>query len=141
LKTGRSDDAREVAHQLLSFNQKAIEDSGRSAPPSTVAELWHEAHNVYWALGEYDRGVECAKKAVQAAPGQFRLHRELANRFAQMGDFSAAIEELKWCLRRAPNDSELQAQLLQWSRSNMTSSSPTARAPASTKVRNQPRKR
>lgn len=112
----RREDAALVAQRLLELNRREIEH----APPEAAAELWNEAQLVHAYFGQHEEAVACARQAVQASPEQFRWHKELALRLAAVGNFPEAIDELRWCLSRYPDDEELQAQLVQYTRQNLS---------------------
>ncbi len=130
-RSQRRDDALLVAARLIELNQKAV----GTASSTAAAELWHEAQQTYWFLGEREKSVECARRAMQHAPEVFRWHRELATRLTETGQFEEAIDELKWCISRAPDDTGLQSQLLQLARRNLDEQPGATRAAGKSRSR------
>ena len=107
LKIQRDDQACEVGrHYAGALEREAENNTGKLA-----ARSLYRAFKVYVFLEEPLRSLDCLKRAAQKAPEDYSIHQELAIQFLVHRDFDAAIEQLRWCLRRKPHEARLR-QLL-----------------------------
>jgi len=75
------------------------------------AALLIEAGDIAWYSGREDRGIELVRAAVDAAPTRLSARRLLAQRAESLRKYELAVEQLRWCARRAPFDEELKTDL------------------------------
>jgi tetratricopeptide (TPR) repeat protein len=106
-KIGRAGDLRLLRDRLAEMLvQEAAGQAGRRS-----AHLWREASGVYHGLGDGAKALDCAWRAVQLAPDDFQSHRELAARLLEQERLDEAVQELRWCRRRRPDDQKLVGEL------------------------------
>ncbi len=97
---GRNDQAKIVA---VSYGELLSQDASvRTGPVGSRA--WYRAYRMFAFADQLSRATECLDRAVQHAPTDAALHRELASLYMIQKDYESAIEELRWCLRRSPSD-------------------------------------
>jgi tetratricopeptide (TPR) repeat protein len=106
-RTGRKDDARKVSIRYVSMlQQEASAKIGGEA-----ADLWLKIQTVFDDLGDRERAVQSARRAVDAAPNHYKSRRNLATVLMEQQQYQDAIEHLRWCLLRYPENQELKKQL------------------------------
>jgi predicted Zn-dependent protease len=72
--------------------------------------LWLKIQAVFDDLGNRERAVQSARKAVDAAPNHYRSRRNLATVLMEQQQYHEAIEHLQWCLLRYPENEKLKKQ-------------------------------
>ena len=76
-----------------------------------AASLWSQAAAVYEWLGELELFVACAQQAVLLTPNDFARRRLLARAYRRQHQYDRALEQLRWCASRQPDDQRLQQEL------------------------------
>lgn len=126
----RSQQREEEARFLAERFAPAMEQEAKAAPTRmAAARAWAHARSLYAYLQATDQAVACAQQAVQASPSDFHRHQELADVLLTAQQFDAAIEQLEWCLRRHPDDADLQQKLANVKRRKLEPAN-TATAPS-----------
>ncbi|MBC8876654.1 MAG: O-antigen ligase family protein [Planctomycetes bacterium] len=104
---GRDADARKVNLRCAAMlGQAAGSATGRDA-----ANLWLETQRVYDELGERERAIQSAKRAVDAAPNHYQSRRNLATVLMEGKRYDEALPHLEWCLLRYPENEKLKEDL------------------------------
>jgi O-antigen ligase/tetratricopeptide (TPR) repeat protein len=119
---GRMADAQVVAGHLVDKLQAELRTVDGDA-----AAKWFELQGVYVFLQDSPAAVLSAQRAVELESGNVDYRRALGTLLLQNEDFSAAVEQLQWCLRRDPDNPALQKQLADANRGSLqrSASSPT----------------
>jgi tetratricopeptide (TPR) repeat protein len=123
-KLDRDEDARTIASQYV----MALEQDVHLA-----STQWSQAQVIYSYLGIHDRALECGRRAVKLDPTSFSKRRALATLFMENGRFSEAVEQLRWCLRRRPEDEQLSLQLANAKRQSISQGLPGSAASANSR--------
>jgi len=100
LKVGRDDQARVVAPVYV----KLVEETAFAADSREAIRHWTNAEGVYRFLGDAESELRCLGRAVGCSPNDYVLRRRRAARLIGANQFDDAIEELRWCQRRKPDD-------------------------------------
>jgi O-antigen ligase/tetratricopeptide (TPR) repeat protein len=95
----RNDDLRFVADRYVT----SLEQEARATRGKPASDTWHQAQSVYSYLGAQNRALVCEKRAVELDPRSFSKRRTLAVLLVDNAQHAAAIEQLRWCLRRRPD--------------------------------------
>ncbi len=104
---GREDQAREVGQPLAQLLvAKAKAESGRRASRS-----WRLAHEVFKQGGANSQCLECLRQAVRVDPSDFVARRTLALELLAQSQYDEAIQQIRWCLYRKPDDAALNSAL------------------------------
>ncbi len=88
-----------LAHQAV---REARKSDGRQA-----VEKWRLAHAAFREIGQDAWAIKAARSALALQPTDYRIRRQLAEYFAELGKIPEAREEITWCLRRQPTDQTL----------------------------------
>ena len=104
---GRDTDARKVNIRYAS----TLGQAAGSATGENAANLWLEIQRVYEELGERERAVQSAKRAVDAAPNHYQSRRNLATVLMEGKRYDEAMPHLRWCLLRYPENEKLKKEL------------------------------
>lgn len=99
----RKAELKEVAPHLVAALQKRAEKQ----TGAVAASSWHEVRLVHEQLGNKLEALECSRKAVERASDELRCHQYLATDLIENGKPDEAIEEIRWCLLRRPDDPTL----------------------------------
>jgi tetratricopeptide (TPR) repeat protein len=103
----REDDARKISIRYISMlQQEASAKTGEEA-----ADLWLKTQTVFNDLGDRERALQSARRAVDAAPNHYKSRRSLAEALMKQHQYHDAIEHLQWCLSRYPENEKLKKQL------------------------------
>jgi tetratricopeptide (TPR) repeat protein len=94
------------AHFVQVVCAEAQDQQGEEA-----AESWLEAAWLSRLSGNHDQALHCAERAWRCTPNSLQVRRALGVQLAKQGRLAEAEEHLNWCLRRDPNDQDLQNRL------------------------------
>ncbi len=103
-----------VGHEYV----RALEEHGNSATGNVAANSWYRAQEVHAFLKQRPEAVAAARRAVAADPTDYRLRYLLAVRLLENEQPNAALTELRWCLRRRPDDPAVLHRLAQLAHRN-----------------------
>ncbi|MEX2111682.1 MAG: O-antigen ligase family protein [Pirellulales bacterium] len=96
-----------------------------------VVELWHNLGDVYRRLHEPDQVLYCLQRAAEANPSDFRSRYALAALLLGRRQFSDAEEQLRWCIRRQPENQQVEEMMARAVRGRVAQSGTSqAREPA-----------
>lgn len=90
---------------------EATVERAETVEPDEAAELLVEAYQEYVELDEPDAALQCVLAAVQRQPASYDAHLRAGQCLHTQQRYSDAVRELRWCLRRRPND-QLTSELL-----------------------------
>ncbi len=99
-----------------------------------VVELWHNLGDVYRRLNEPDQVLHCLQRAAEANPSDFRSRYALGALLLGRRQFADAEEQLRWCIRRQPENQQVEELMAQAVRGRVAQSG-TSRAPEPTESR------
>jgi len=124
-QTGALDESQ-VAAAL--FASKTVESAAKiSGPPA--ADLWTTAHSLYLFLGDPLQALEAAEQAVTQSPNDWELRRNWALRLVDTQRYDQAIAQLKWCMKRRPDDQSILTALQALNRDRLSQSGNGQRTP------------
>ena len=106
--TGQNLEAKLVAARYV----KALSQAAAAKRGADAAELWRRAFDAATFLGDIELSLDCIHQAVHCRPDSFQLRRDYALQLARNENFADATKELKWCLRRRPDDTIVREQLV-----------------------------
>ena len=86
-------------------NNLAVRAQSRSGIPS--ATVWHRARDICRYLGDVDKSLICAQRAVSAAPNWYSGRIALAEELMAQEKYELAHPEYVWCKRRRPRDGQV----------------------------------
>lgn len=66
--------------------------------------FWMRAADIFEALPDDARAVDCLESAIRLAPAHYELHRRYAFALRRTGNIAQARRELEWCLMKQPDD-------------------------------------
>jgi len=106
-----------------------LERIARTESGKKAAGRWYSAHFVYRKIGEHTRALQCIRRAVDSAPNESNMRRDLAARLMEQQHYEEAVEQLTWLLRRNPDNDWAQRSLKTASKARIDSSAtrPTKR--------------
>jgi tetratricopeptide (TPR) repeat protein len=123
--------AVEVGRQHVALlEQDAARETGQAA-----ARLWLRAYEVHQRLGDQLEKLACIGRAVECSPRDFDIRRTLALELLVGERFDEAVEQLRWCLSRQPQDAAVKHALAKAARgrlertSNVTSAAGDRQGP------------
>jgi Tfp pilus assembly protein PilF len=96
------------ARSLAPYYARACLAAARKAVGTEAAEKWYEAHKAFLLAGDQARALACAAQAVKSSPNDYGLRYSLAMRYFEQQQYDSAVEQLRWCKRRRPDDSRVQ---------------------------------
>jgi O-antigen ligase/tetratricopeptide (TPR) repeat protein len=86
------------------------EADARSSCGDTAARLWNEARQNYAAIGDAIRAEQCAQRAAASDPQNFEARYGLGLTLLAQRRPAEAEPHLRWCVRRRPNESGIEAK-------------------------------
>jgi tetratricopeptide (TPR) repeat protein len=109
---------RELQHQMHESRHPEYAVVARQFAESSVTRahevtdgseelLLRDALNVYRRLDDAVAVADCALLSVRYAPGSYDAHAAAGRALAGLGRDAEALEQLRWCLQRKPNDAPL----------------------------------
>ncbi len=125
-RIGQTDDAQAIARHLASELASQLMNAASPADRPGNARVWFELQGLHDFLQDHPAALQCAQRAVELDAANFDYRSTLANLLLQGQDYSAAIDELQWCLRRKPDDARLMAQLTEANRGRLRQRTATA---------------
>ena len=75
------------------------------------APIWLEVATIQQQTGDPAGGLQSLEKAIRADPNHFRARYAMAASLAAAGRFEESQSHLNWCIRRKPDDRDLQTLL------------------------------
>ncbi len=102
-KVGQMNKAQIVGPVVV--NNLAVRAQSRSGIPS--ATVWHRARDICRYLGDTDKSLVCAQRAVNAAPNWYKGRIALAEELMAQQKYQQAYPEYVWCKRRRPRDGQV----------------------------------
>ncbi len=84
----------------------------RDAHGTTSTRHWMRAAYLYRLAGDDTQCLQCAQTAVSNSPFSFKARRALAYELCRQNDWTGAIRELQWCVRRQPSDERIRSLLV-----------------------------
>ena len=106
-KVGQMDKAQVVGPVVVN-NLANVAQSRSGIPAATV---WHRARDICRYLGDVEKSLVCAQRAVTAAPNWYQGRIALAEEFMAAENLEAAYPEYVWCKRRRPHDKKVVERL------------------------------
>jgi O-antigen ligase/tetratricopeptide (TPR) repeat protein len=93
-----------------------------------VVELWHNLADIYRRLHEPQQVLHCLQRAAEANPSDFNSRYALAELLLGRRQFADAEEQLRWCIRRQPENQQVEKMMAQAVRGRIAQSG-TSQAP------------
>jgi tetratricopeptide (TPR) repeat protein len=107
-KMGQPSQIKSAAHYYL---QKLREQRQTEAEPLSSDE-WVDAFLAQQSLGDHKAALACLEYAVHVDTSNYVVRRRLTRELIKQNRYAEALSHLRWCLRRKPDDPELQRDLL-----------------------------
>ena len=99
------------AERLVELNRdraRLTESEAVAQQGNHAAVLWLSAQNIHSSLGDGPRALDCARKAVQCDPHDYRARYRLALCLLEQKRYAEAESAFEWCRKRRPNDKNLE---------------------------------
>ena len=93
----------DVIEVFTRFAEAALEET-KEAGAWEVERLWAEASSAYEEIGDMEKSLACLQEGMERFPDSFELKYGMSKWYLRQEQFDEAIELLKWCTRRHPED-------------------------------------
>jgi hypothetical protein len=92
------------------FANALVQDADRQEA-AVAAEYYSQAAEVYDFLGDNYNYLQCAQRAVRLSAENYRMRRSLTHALTKCARYEDAIDQLRWCRSRRPDDKDLVREL------------------------------
>jgi len=104
--------SREQLAPLIQYWADTAEtEAAASNDVEEAAGIWLEAHELHRQLHNDAKALQCARNALQCAPGEYNVHYQLGLCLLGQSQFAEAELHLRWCLQRTPDDPNVENQV------------------------------
>ena len=103
-------DARqyEPARYIAKQYQARLQRDPPSHTSEKIAKSWKTAYWLHFQVKNNESAIACLRQAIRITPEDLTWRKTLAMALVHAGKNTESLQHLRWCLRRRPDDQELQ---------------------------------
>ena len=102
--TRQYDPARYIAEQY----QARLQRDPPSHTSEKISKSWKTAYWLHFQVKSNESAIDCLRQAIRITPEDLTWRKTLAMALVHAGKNTESLHHLQWCLRRRPDDQELQ---------------------------------